>query len=182
MQIDDIPTGRGRSPRVCAVCGAAFWVYNAQLRKGGGFFCSRSCAARRPARDGDKKQARSAVSQAIRDGRLPRPDALPCSDCGHLGVGPRHEYDHHLGYAAAHHLSVIVLCAPCHRLREVERGVYDAHFAALRAGHQARARTACVNCGSPKKPFRAGRCDRCRSYFRAHGIERPIRSRTPGHP
>ena len=34
---------------------------------------------------------------------------------GHKGEGRRHEYHHHLGYAAEHHYDVIVLCSICHR-------------------------------------------------------------------
>jgi hypothetical protein len=45
---------------------------------------------------------------------MPRPESLPCSDCGHTGEDRRHEYHHHKGYAAAHHLDVVVLCSLCH--------------------------------------------------------------------
>lgn len=74
-----------------------------------------------PARDGDKRQARRRVNHLVDVGLLPHPGDVPCADCGHLGDGPRHEYDHHLGYAAEHHEDVEAVCAPCHHRREVER-------------------------------------------------------------
>lgn len=70
-------------------------------------------------RDGDKKQARRRVNYLVERGRIPRPDALPCTDCGQRwkrGL-PRHEYDHHKGYAAKHHLDVQAVCRPCHDAR-----------------------------------------------------------------
>ncbi len=72
-------------------------------------------------RDGDKKQARHKVNLEVRSGRMARPSNIACVDCGHLGDGPRHEYDHHLGYSAAHHLDVEAVCAPCHHTREEKR-------------------------------------------------------------
>lgn len=58
-----------------------------------------------PPRSGDKKQARQRINVEVRTGRRPRPDSLPCADCGHVWRDGerRHEYDHHLGYDAAHH-------------------------------------------------------------------------------
>lgn len=62
----------------------------------------------------------------VRSGRIPHPDFLPCSDCGHLGAGDRrHEYDHHLGYGPEHHLDVQVVCTLCHMKREQRRGVWN---------------------------------------------------------
>src|SRR6185369_2731812 len=37
-----------------------------------------------PARDGDKQQARRTVNNAVLSGKLPRPNDLPCMDCGHI--------------------------------------------------------------------------------------------------
>ena len=68
-------------------------------------------------RDGDRKQARRRVNHLVDVGLLPPPASLPCVDCGHIGDGPRHEYDHHLGYAPEHHEDVEAVCAPCHRRR-----------------------------------------------------------------
>ena len=78
-----------------------------------------------PARDGDKKQARGRVNYFVECGLLPRPNSLPCVDCGHIyGERPsrRHEYDHFLGYAAEHHEHVQPVCSRCHRTRAIERG------------------------------------------------------------
>lgn len=73
-----------------------------------------------PPRDGDKKQARKRVNVLVRTGRIPRPNALPCTDCGHVwSPGERrHEYDHYLGYGAAHHLDVQPVCTTCHAQRD----------------------------------------------------------------
>lgn len=68
-----------------------------------------------PRRDGDKHQARARVNHLVQQGRLPRPETQPCISCGHLGSDRRHEYHHHKGYAAEHHLDVVVMCATCHR-------------------------------------------------------------------
>lgn len=84
----------------------------------------RPAAGRRfvPARDGDKVQARRRIDHLINIGHLPDPDSVPCMDCGHdSGPPPRHEYDHHLGYAAEHHEDVEPVCAPCHHTRERNR-------------------------------------------------------------
>lgn len=74
------------------------------------------------ARDGDKKQARSRVNYLVRVGILDDPDDVACVDCGHLGEGLRHEFDHFLGYAAEHHEDVEVLCSVCHSKRTHVRG------------------------------------------------------------
>lgn len=71
-------------------------------------------------RDGDAPQARASVALAVRNGRLPPPNSLPCADCGHIWHPGerRHEYDHHLGYAAEHHLHVQAVCTLCHHRRD----------------------------------------------------------------
>lgn len=53
-------------------------------------------------------------------GRRPHPNTMPCNDCGHVwSEGERrHEYDHHLGYAAEHHYDVEVVCTMCHAQRD----------------------------------------------------------------
>jgi hypothetical protein len=75
-----------------------------------------------PRRDGDKKQARSRVNHDVTLGLRPNPNSLACFDCGHLGTDKRHEYDHYLGYAAAHHGDVQAVCSTCHHKREASRG------------------------------------------------------------
>lgn len=76
-----------------------------------------------PARDGDRKQARHRVNVEVRTGRRPHPNDLPCADCGHVwSEGERrHEYDHHLGYGAEHHLDVEAVCTTCHAARDSAR-------------------------------------------------------------
>jgi hypothetical protein len=74
-------------------------------------------------RDGDAIQARQRVNVEVRTGRRPHPNTLPCVDCGHIWrIGERrHEYDHYLGYAAAHHYDVESVCTTCHHAREEQR-------------------------------------------------------------
>lgn len=78
-----------------------------------------------PCRDGDAKQARYKVNHAIERGRLPRPNHLPCTDCGHVWAPGerRHEYDHYLGYEGVHHFDVQPVCSACHHRREEVRNV-----------------------------------------------------------
>jgi hypothetical protein len=75
------------------------------------------------ARDGDRLQARGRVNYLVTAGLLPDPNDVACTDCGHVWRPDqlRHEYDHHLGYAAVHHESVEAVCVTCHHAREVER-------------------------------------------------------------
>ena len=70
--------------------------------------------------DGDKRQARHRVNMEIRAGAIPDPCSLPCVDCGHVySEGERrHEYDHHMGYGAEHHLTVEAVCTTCHARRD----------------------------------------------------------------
>jgi len=73
-------------------------------------------------RDGDKFQARQAVTRLVRLGLVPKAAALACADCGHIGADRKHEYDHHLGYAAEHHEHVEPVCVDCHSRRTHNRG------------------------------------------------------------
>lgn len=76
-----------------------------------------------PARDGDSRQARRRINYFVEAGLIPRPNDLPCRDCGHVWKpgGRRHEYDHHLGYAAENHEHVEPVCSRCHHEREMRR-------------------------------------------------------------
>jgi hypothetical protein len=65
-------------------------------------------------RDGDKIQARRRVNLLVQRGKIPHPNTLPCSKCGHTGIDRRHEYHHHEGYGVGCHMKVIPLCTPCH--------------------------------------------------------------------
>ena len=75
------------------------------------------------ARPDDRLQARRRVNYLVDIGRLPRPNTLPCVDCGHVWAEGerRHEYDHHLGYSTEHHEDVEPVCTSCHHTREVQR-------------------------------------------------------------
>lgn len=81
---------------------------------------SRTRSRRSVSRDGDKEQAHSLVARAVRVGRLPHPNTLPCFDCGHIWKDGerRHEYDHYLLYDAIHHLDVQPVCTWCHVRRD----------------------------------------------------------------
>ncbi len=79
--------------------------------------------APRAPRDGDRVQARQRINVEVRSGRRPHPNALTCVDCGHVWHEGerRHEYDHHLGYAAEHHYDVEPVCTLCHAARDSAR-------------------------------------------------------------
>ena len=72
------------------------------------------------ARNGDKQQARQRINVEVRTGHRPHPNLIACTDCGHIhSPGERrHEYDHHLGYDAEHHLDVESVCTICHAKRD----------------------------------------------------------------
>lgn len=59
----------------------------------------------------EHRKAVSAVNNAIRAGKLPRPDSLKCS-CGEQAE----HYHHHKGYEPEHWLDVVPVCVPCHYL------------------------------------------------------------------
>ena|SRR5215475_10675382 len=61
----------------------------------------------------DRATARKAISNAIRDGRLGRPET--CETCG---ASCRPEAHHYMGYDVANHFSVQWLCSSCHRIAE----------------------------------------------------------------
>lgn len=65
-------------------------------------------------RDGDKVHARHLVNLDVASGRRPNPNDLFCAQCGHKGDDRRHEYHHHMGYAAEHAYDVVALCSRCH--------------------------------------------------------------------
>lgn len=58
----------------------------------------------------NRKKATHAVSNAIRAGRLPRPDSLLCHYC----PVQAQEYHHWHGYEPEHWLDVIPVCIECH--------------------------------------------------------------------
>lgn len=124
-------------------------------------------------RDGDKVQARQRINVLVCTGRLSHPNDYACTDCGHIYIpGERHEYDHHLGYAADHHYDVEPVCAKCHRRRAMERGEIDVEK--LRFAAKARKDKRKTHCdkGHPMTYGTDGgwRCHECRlAYWRARG-------------
>lgn len=66
-----------------------------------------------------QSRAHEAVARAVRSGRLPHPNTVPCFDCSAewKDGDSRHEYDHVMGYAREHRLAVHALCSACHRRR-----------------------------------------------------------------
>lgn len=123
--------------------------------------------APKPARDGDRLQARQRVNVEVRTGRRQHPNTLPCVDCGHVWHEGerRHEYDHHLGYAAEHHLDVQPVCTLCHASRDNAR----AKATACARGH------AFTQENTGRKPNGTRFCRECR---RGHDRRR---TRPPGY-
>jgi hypothetical protein len=62
-------------------------------------------------------QARTALNNAVRDGKIVRPSA--CSECGTTG---RIEGHHYRGYDPEHWLTVRWLCCKCHRRMALKEG------------------------------------------------------------
>jgi hypothetical protein len=58
-----------------------------------------------------KIKARRAVSNSIRDGKLPRVSTLFCSICNEKQAT---QYHHHKGYEEKYWLDVIPVCSQCH--------------------------------------------------------------------
>jgi len=120
--------------------------------------------APRPPRDGDKEQARQRINVEVRTGRRPPANDLPCVDCGHVWKPGqrRHEYDHHLGYAAENHGDVEPVCTSCHAARDSTR----------------KAQTACIRGHefTPANTYIARNGTRhCRACGRLHDAKRPPR-------
>ncbi len=108
-----------------------------------------------PPRDGDKIQARQRVNVEVRTGRRPHPNTLPCTDCGHVWRPGerRHHYDHHLGYAAEHHLDVEPVCTTCHAARDQKPRTH------CRRGHRLSAKNVL------RETNGARRCRTCRTAY-----------------
>lgn len=68
--------------------------------------------------DGDKIYARHLINLDVQKGRRPHPNDLFCVKCGHKGSDRRHEYHHHMGYAAEHVYDVVPLCTKCHAVED----------------------------------------------------------------
>ena len=64
---------------------------------------------RHDARQPNQRKAGTAINHAIRAGKLPRPDTLPCHNCR-----TKAEQYHHPNYEPEYWLDVIPLCRKCH--------------------------------------------------------------------
>lgn len=108
-------------------------------------------------RNGDKKQARQRVNVEVRNGFIPHPNSLPCSDCGHVWRKGerRHEYDHYKGYASEHHLHVEPVCTSCH----VKRDNLKAKKTHCLSGHEF------TKENTGRKPNGTRFCRECRRIF-----------------
>lgn len=71
--------------------------------------------ARRRRRDPEKRAARSAVTVAVRDNRIPPPSMLTC-ECGE----PAQEFHHFAGYDEPNWFNVNPMCSPCHKKEHLE--------------------------------------------------------------
>lgn len=69
-------------------------------------------------RNPEKTFARKKCWYAVKTGKLPRPDTLPCIRCGKTAE----QYHHHNGYDRAHVLDVVPVCRLCHEAIEHKTG------------------------------------------------------------
>lgn len=71
----------------------------------------------------EKQKARARVNKLVQAKKIPHPNELPCTDCGHVWAPGerRHEYDHHHGYARKYFLSVQSVCTLCHSKRDCSK-------------------------------------------------------------
>lgn len=63
------------------------------------------------ARNPNQYKAKNAVNNAVRDGKLPRPNTRICHYC----PNPAQQYHHWHGYEPEHWLDVIPVCRECHQ-------------------------------------------------------------------
>lgn len=130
------------------------------------------------ARDGDAVQARQRINVEVRTGYRPHPNTLPCTDCGHVWKPGerRHEYDHHLGYAPEHHLSVEPVCTLCHAARDCAKAqqthcIKGHAFTEQNTGRKPNGTRFCREC---RRAFDRGRRDA--AYWRAYRAARKART------
>jgi hypothetical protein len=160
-----------RTPRTCQQCKQPFVPGNSRQR-----YCNMACAglARRGrvlsgARQDHPNWKGDAAGSGAKHRRAQAEYTLgPCEDCGATGTD-RHHKDSDPGNNRPENIAI--LCRRCHMER-------DGRLERLRQScPQVRPPKPCVNCGTPYKPLRKGRCTGCNAYLRAHGIERPESAR-----
>ena len=120
LPVDRFKADRSRGDGLGARCRECDYTPVAEPRPNVNPATGRPGPAPRPPRAGDKRQARQRINVEVRDGRRAHPNTLPCAKCGHVWQPGerRHEYDHHLGYAAEHHYDVQPLCTKCHHAKD----------------------------------------------------------------
>lgn len=93
-----------------------------------------------------------------------------CENCGKAPAVDRHHKDGDTGNNTRS--NILLACRLCHMTLDGRR---DALIERIRTSpqNQPQAAKACSNCTKPSKPLRRGRCDACRHYFAANGVERP---------
>ena len=84
------------------------WLRYSQTEKGKKTLRERNKRFR--IRHPEQAKAIRAVNDAIRTGKLPRPDILQCHFC----PAQAEQYHHHKGYTQEHWLDVIPVCIKCH--------------------------------------------------------------------
>lgn len=84
----------------------------------------------------NRKRAHKAVRLAVMRGLLPVVSSQACVDCG----GQAAEWDHHLGYAPEHRLSVQPRCRTCHKRRHARTYRENWSGTCLSCGAELRAR------------------------------------------
>lgn len=120
---------------------------------------------------GNKRQARARVNVEVRTGRIPHPNTLPCTDCGHVWKegDRRHEYDHSKGYGAEFHLIVESVCTLCHAKRDSVKA-NSTHckrgheFTAENTARKKNGNRVCIQCRRIKDKNRGRDADFWRSY------------------
>lgn len=59
----------------------------------------------------EKVRTRSALSYAVKTGKLPKPNTFQCVFCPEQAQ----QYHHHNGYAPKHRFDVVPVCLKCHK-------------------------------------------------------------------
>jgi len=88
-----------------------------------------ACSNSRPRtqRDPRREYARSLIGSRVTRGKMPHPNTLSCTDCGHIWQegDHRHEYDHAHGYDGENASYVEAVYQSCHFARGVKRGEFQ---------------------------------------------------------
>lgn len=133
-------------------------------------------------RDGDKIQARARANHLAKIGLLPKPNSVPCVDCGHVWQKGerRHEFDHAKGYDAENQEVVEVVCTKCHgnrhRLDKCKRGH---EFTPENTYTKQNGTRQCRECMAIKERRRS-QTEKRKAYMREYGKKRYARKQNGG--